>query len=83
MFGMHAIIPLPFLLSACAEQSQWERMDGRQISSSQLKIDVSYCLDEVAKIETPKGVMGTAIRQAFEADVMRRCMARRGYLQAK
>jgi hypothetical protein len=43
---------------------------------------MSYCHDEVAKVETPKGVMGAAIREAFEADIMRRCMARRGYLQA-
>jgi hypothetical protein len=77
------ISALLLLLSACAEQPQWVRMDGRSISSSQLKIEVSYCRDEVAKLETPKGVTGAAIRQAFEADVMRGCMARRGYLQAK
>ena len=80
---MRAIISVLLLLSACTEQSQWVRMDGRLISSSQLEVDLSYCRDEVAKVEMPKGVMGTAIRQAFEADVMRRCMARRGYLQAK
>ncbi len=80
---MRAIIPLLLLLSACSKQPQWLRMDGRPISSSQLKADLSYCRDEAAKVETPKGVMGSAIRQAFEADVMRGCMARRGYLQVK
>jgi hypothetical protein len=80
---MRAIIPLLLMLSACAEEPQWARMDGRPISSSQLKIDVSFCRDEVAKIETPKGVRGVAIREAFQADAMRACMARRGYLQVR
>jgi hypothetical protein len=80
---MRTIIPVLLLLSACTEQPQWVRMDGRPISPSQLKVDLSYCRDEVAKVEIPRGVMGTAIRQAFEADVMRGCMSRRGYLQAK
>ena len=70
-------------VSACAEQPQWARMDGRPTSSSQLKIDVSYCRDEVAKLETPQGARAVAIREAFEADAMRGCTALRGYLQAK
>jgi len=70
-------------VSACAEQPQWAWMDGRPISSSQLKIDVSYCRDEVAKLETPQGVGGVTTREAFKADAMRDCMALRGYLQAK
>jgi hypothetical protein len=79
---MRAIIPLLLLLSACAEPP-WLRMDGQPISSSQLKIDISHCRDEVAKIETPKGIQGVAIVEAFEGDMMRRCMARRGYFQAR
>jgi hypothetical protein len=79
---MRAIIPLLLLLSGCAAP-EWARMDGRPISSNQLKIDVSFCRDEIAKLETPKGVRGAAIREAFEADAMRGCMARRGYLQAR
>jgi hypothetical protein len=78
---MRAIILLLLLLSACAEEPLWARMDGRPISSSQLRIDVSYCRDEVAKLQTP--VRGVAIREAFEADAMRDCMARRGYLPAR
>ena len=79
---MRAIIPLLLLLSGCAAP-EWARMDGRPISSTQLKIDVSYCRDEVAKLETPQGVGGVTTREAFKADAMRDCMALRGYLQAK
>jgi hypothetical protein len=57
-------------------------MDG-QFPPTSSKLDVSYCRDEIAKLETPKGVRGAAIREAFEADAMRGCMARRGYLQAR
>ena len=56
-------------------EGAWAWMDGRPISSSQLKIDVSYCRDEVAKLETPQGVGGVTTREAFKADAMRDCMA--------